>query len=151
MLEAKQVVANQFWILKENDQKIGNIEAGPHGYSVRINNSVTTYKNLNLLKKQVNINFQPNEVPMVPVDDRAQLVHGYATSSRPYNPVLDIKHQLPLYTTEPRSRSWSAAGWYLIKQHRNWIATFCPKLILLQRYDYRGPFKSKEEENESIS
>ena len=78
-------------------------------------------------------------------------VHGYATSSRPYNPVLDVKHQLPLYTTEPRSRSWSAAGWYLIKQHRNWIATFCPKLILLQRYNYRGPFKSKEEANESIS
>ena len=55
---------------------------------------------------------------------------------------------MPLWTHEPRSKSWYAAGWYQVKQGRSWTTEFCPKLITLQRYPYRGPFYTEEQANE---
>ncbi len=32
----------------------------------------------------------------------------------------------------------------MVKQHRNWKPIHNPKLIVLERYKYQGPFHSKE-------
>ena len=39
-LIAKPVIDKQFWILQENNQKVGNIEACAGGYQVKINNQI---------------------------------------------------------------------------------------------------------------
>ena len=39
-LIAKPVVDKQFWILQENNQKVGNIEACAGGYQVKINGHI---------------------------------------------------------------------------------------------------------------
>jgi hypothetical protein len=36
MLVAKPVIDKQFWILQENNRKVGNVEACAGGYQVRI-------------------------------------------------------------------------------------------------------------------
>jgi hypothetical protein len=64
-----------------------------------------------------------------------------------YNPIWDVQHKLPLYTKNKKSRSWYAAGWYQVKQRRTWTIEQSPKLITLQRYQYQGPFYTKEEAN----
>lgn len=143
MIVAKPVVPDQYWILQENNQKIGNIEANPDGFAVRINNDITNYKTLSMIQERISVDFQLVEKKLVEAPEFQ--VHGFDTVEKPYNPVLDIKHQLPLYTCEPRSRSWYAAGWYRVRQGRNWDVVQCPKLILLQRYRYQGPFKTKQE------
>jgi len=146
MIVAKPVVPNQFWILKENDRKVGNIEAGPDGFSVKINDQVQSYKSINTLKKKVSIDFEPAVKKQKSTS--ADLVHGYSTKGRAYNAIFDVKHQVPLWTKEPRSKSWYAAGWYRVKQGRNWETVFCPKLITLQRYPYSGPFYTEDKANE---
>lgn len=143
MITAKPVIPNQFWILKEDDRKIGNIEVNDSGYSVRINNSVTNYKTLSMLKERVSVDFQEAMVKSSPEVENQ--VHGFPTEHYPHNPVMDVRQQLPLYTCEPRSRSWYAAGWYRVQQHRTWEAVLSPKLILLQRYRYQGPFRTQAE------
>jgi hypothetical protein len=57
----------------------------------------------------------------------------------------DVKHRLPLFTKENKSKSWYAAGWYAVKQHRSWKLIRNPKLIVLERYQYQGPFHTQEE------
>jgi len=52
-----------------------------------------------------------------------------------------------LFTRNTKSKSWFAAGWYNIKQHRKWESVQHPKLIALQRYQYQGPFHTKDEAN----
>ena len=37
---AKPIVKDQFWILKQDDRKVGNIEATDDGFAVRINNKI---------------------------------------------------------------------------------------------------------------
>jgi hypothetical protein len=148
MIVAKTVVPNQYWILKQGNQKIGNIEAGPGGFSVKINNQVQSFKSINTIKQNVSIDFETVSKKKPTVSTNS--VHGYSTSSRAFNAIYDVKHQVPLWTRESRSKSWYAAGWYQIKQGREWETVFCPKLITLQRYAYRGPYHTEEQANESV-
>jgi hypothetical protein len=146
MIIAKPVVANQYWILQENEHKVGNIQAGPNGYTVTLQNQIINYKTLPMMRKAVEIEFTPPEKKSRPVTD---FVHGYPTGCKAHNGMWDIKRKLPLFTKLNKSKSWFAAGWYQIKQHRNWKTIQNPKLILLERYAYRGPFTSKDPENHS--
>lgn len=143
MLLAKPVIPDQYWILRDADRKVGNIEAGPDGVQIRINNQVERFKNIRTLKQRVKIDFEP------PVKNKTvspgNAVHGFETTGKPFNGIYDVKHQVPLWTKEPRSKSWYAAGWYRIKQGRHWEVTQCPKLITLERYPYQGPFHSESE------
>jgi hypothetical protein len=75
----------------------------------------------------------------------ANQVHGFEVTGRVYNPVWDVKHRLPLFTRDTKSKSWYAAGWYMVKQHRAWKAVQNPKLITLQRYQYQGPFHTQQQ------
>lgn len=146
---AKPVVNNQFWILKKNNQKIGQLEVSENGNcTIKIHDSVVQYKTIKMAERAVNIEFEPPEtVTLVP----ANLVHGFDVEGEVFNPLWDVKHKLPLFTREDKSKSWFAAGWYQVKQHRKWKLTQHPKLITLERYAYQGPFHSKEEANESVS
>jgi hypothetical protein len=143
MIKAKPVIPDQYWILRDDQGKIGNIEADASGYVVSVNGTRSYFDNLNKLCEQIPVEFQIGETRSNP-DDPCQ-VHGYPTPRRAYNAVFDVQHQLPLWTTEPRSRSWFAAGWYRVRQHRRWKIMQCPKLIILQRYDYQGPFHTLQQ------
>jgi len=144
-LIAKPVIANQYWILKQDDQKIGNIEAAGDGYRVTMLNKTAKYDTIPMLSRRENISF---EKPVKAKKPDSNTVHGYEVSGKVYNPIWDVKHKLPLFTKDNKSKSWYAAGWYQVKQHRNWKLVQNPKLITLQRYPYQGPFHTKEEAND---
>jgi len=143
MIQAKPVIPDQYWILRDQGRKIGNIEAEPGGYAINLNGQVTRVKTLTMLADRMPIDFQAPTLTAVP--ENKNEVHGYPTTSTPHNAVFDVKHQLPLWTQKARSRSWVTAGWYRVKQHRDWKVMLCPKLILLERYSYQGPFKTQAE------
>lgn len=143
MIQAKPVIPDQYWILRDQDRKVGNIQVDGHGYVVNIGAEQRRFSDLQTLSHAVNIVFESGSPSNSDAPDME--VHGYPTRSRAYNSVFDVRHQLPLWTTEPRSRSWLAAGWYRIRQHRTWKAVYCPKLIILERYQYQGPFRSLQE------
>lgn len=144
-LIAKPVIANQYWILKQDDQKIGNIEAAGDGYRVTMLNKTAKYDTIPMLSRRENISFEKPVKAKKPADNT---VHGYEVSGRFYNPIWDVKHKLPLFTKDNKSKSWYAAGWYQVKQHRTWKLVQNPKLITLQRYPYQGPFHTREEAND---
>ena len=146
MIVAKQIVPNKFWILKENDKKIGNIESNSNGYSVKINDSTSTFKSLGNIKRSFSINFE--SIKKKPAEQQENNIYGFSTSSYPYNAMYDVKRQMALWTRDESSKSWYAAGWFKIKRERAWATVFCPKLITLERYQYLGPFTTKKEAND---
>jgi hypothetical protein len=144
MIIAKPVIPNQYWILKQDDVKIGNIQAEPGGFSVRIHDHVQKFKNLPTIKRKVAIDFERSPQKSKSKSD-ANEIYGYPTTHPPHNAIYDVRHQVPLWTREDRSKSWLAAGWYRVKQGRTWSVVECPKLIMLERYPYQGPFRSQQE------
>ena len=145
-LIALPVVDKQYWILKDNDRKVGNVEACAGGYQVKINDQVAQYKTIKMVEQRVHVHFEP-AIKVAKIKSPTNLVHGYPVSGRMYNPMWDVPQKLPIYTKTAKSKSWFAAGWYRVKKGRNWAVLQGPKLIMLQRYPYTGPFHSKEEAN----
>ena len=143
MLVAKPVIDKQFWILQENDRKVGNVEACAGGYQVKINNQVAQFKTIRMAAQRANIEFEPAVKLSKPKATMDQ-VHGYPVSGRVHNPMWDVTQQLPVYTKTARSKSWFAAGWYRVRRGRSWITMLAPKLIVLQRYAHAGPFLTQE-------
>ena len=143
MIIGKTVVPNQYWILQQDDRKIGNIEAAGDGFTVVINGAQQKFKSLNTIQRRVSIDW--HDVTKSRSADPANTVLGYPTDSVPHNGVFDVPHQVPLWTREPRSKSWYAAGWYRVRQGRGWHTEFCPKMIMLNRHMFSGPFHSEQE------
>jgi len=141
---AKPIIDKQFWILQENNQKIGNIEACAGGFQVRINNQIAQFKTIKLAARQIDIEF---ETVVNPVRTSRPLnqVHGYPAEGRIHNPMWNVLLQLPVYTRTNKSKSWFAAGWYNVRKGRAWKTVLAPKLIVLQRYAYQGPFYSEDD------
>ena len=142
-LIAKPVVKNQFWIVTDGNEKVGNVLADGSGFEVKLNGNKTHYKNTKAIQKVANIEFQnfssfstiKKEVPF----------SEYPTTGKVSNSVLDIKRKLHLFTKGTKSKCYYAAGWYTFKQGSEEKVIFCPKYIFIQRYEYKGPFKTKDE------
>jgi hypothetical protein len=143
-LIAKPVIDKQFWILQKDNQKVGNIEACAGGYQVKINDQIAQFKTIKLAARTVNIEFEP-PVKITKPKTTIDHVHGYPVSGRIYNPMWDVPQQLPVYTKTNKSKSWFAAGWYNVKKGRHWKTVQGPKLIVLQRYPYQGPYYNKDD------
>jgi len=148
MIIAKPVIDKKFWILQKDNEKVGNIEACAGGYQVTINNQVEQYRSIRMAAQRANIMFETGIKTSKP---DVHLVHGFPASSRVYNPVWNVPNQLPLYTKSNKSKSWFAAGWYLVKKGRKWKTVHDPKLILLERYAYHGPFHTNQAASEFIN
>ena len=143
MLVAKPAIDKQFWILQENDRKVGNVEACAGGYQVRLNNQVAQFKTIKMAAQRINIQFE-SAVKLSKPKTTMNQVHGYPVSGRIHNPMWDVSQQLPVYTKTAKSKSWFAAGWYRVRKGRSWSTMQTPKLIVLQRYPYAGPFLTQE-------
>jgi len=144
---AKPVVDNEYWILKQDDQKVGNIQAVDDGYQVTIANKIVNYKTIPMLCRRENVEFEP---AVAPAPQPSNQVHGFEVQGRVFNALWNVQLRLPLFTKDTKSKSWFAAGWYRVRQHRTWRTVQQPKLITLQRYEYRGPFHTREQANESV-
>ena len=148
MIVAKPVIKDKFWILRQDDHKVGNIEASSDGYTVRINNTIARVKNISTVRHDLAVAFDaPPVLKKVTADN---CVHGYHTGTRTYNGIWDVQRRVPLFTKSRKSKSWYAAGWYMVKQHRAWKAVQNPKLITLQRYQYQGPFHTQQQAEDTV-
>jgi hypothetical protein len=143
-LIAKPVIDKQFWILQENNRKVGNVEACAGGYQVKINNQIAQFKTIRMAAQRANIEFEP-AVKIAKPKAAMDQVHGYPISGRVHNPMWDVTRQLPVYTKTAKSKSWFAAGWYRVRRGRTWATMLAPKLIVLQRYAYAGPFLTQQQ------
>ena len=142
-LIAKPVVKNQFWIVTDGNEKVGNVLADGSGFEVKLNGNKSHYKNTTAIKRKTNIEFEAVQKVDKTTHDLPFKV--YPTTSKVFNSMLDIKRKLHLFTTGPKSKCYHAAGWYTFKQGSEEKVIFCPKYIFIQRYEYQGPFKTKDE------
>ena len=111
MVTAKPIVKNKFWILKEDNQKVGTVEKNSaNEFVVSMNNAQTDYKSIRTLKNHTNIVFEEYNR----IKDKQNQVNGFPTNGYPHNAVYNIKERLPLFTKKNKSKSWYAAGYYQI-------------------------------------
>jgi len=133
-------VSNKFWILKDGKNKIGEVSNTQNGYTLSIKGNRTIFQTMDALKIKTGIVFADSFTPTKKL--KKHTVHGYPVSGDNHNAVWDLKAKLPLYTKTQASKSWFAAGYYVVHIKGKPQSILSPKLIILQRNNYHGPYKT---------
>jgi hypothetical protein len=143
---AKPVIKDKFWVVENHGQKIATIQAREDGGFVYVHDEQREFfPSVKNLKQKYNIKFGTAEKTR---KESTKTVYGYPISGKSYNEVWDVQRRLPIYSKTPKSKSLFCAGYYLIKLNNMWSEHYCPKNITLSRYEFRGPYQTKEQMKE---
>ena len=150
-VNAKTLVKDRFWIVEENGEKIGTLQKQDDTNWIFLSkrDKREEFKNEQNLFDRFGKNLFDNDTNHINIEIQDEFanhdVHGYPVNQMAYNPMFDVQKQLPIYTKTPKSKSLFCAGYYIICFEKGWRKAYCPKVITLQRYPFKGPFKTKIE------
>ena len=145
-LHAKPIIENKFWIVERDGEKFATLRKNEDNRFVLSNElGIKIYDTKESLTKQFGKDFFVAKIIKEADNALPNEVHNYPTSTAPHNAMFDIRKKLPLFTKSLDSKSLYCAGYYTIKFEKGWVKSFCPKKITLERYPYRGPFKTEME------
>ena len=141
---AKPVVKNKFWVVEDQGHRVATIQAVEDGGFVYVHDDQRErFTSIKILSKQYNITF--DKVNKKSAKAEGNDIHGYPTQARPHNELYDVTRKLPVYTKTAKSKSYFCAGYYIVQFESHWAKAYCPKLITLNRYPFRGPFATQEQ------
>lgn len=147
-LKAKEIVDGKFWILESNGSKVATLSWNDDRYMLSDVNGTRFVKNTKQLEKDLGkVSWDKLEITEITVNE----VHGFPTSCKPFNPLYDVSKKLPLFTKSNKSKSLYCAGYYIIRFDKGWVKSFCPKSITLDRYPFKGPFRTPLEMRTELS
>jgi hypothetical protein len=151
-IHAKPIVDGKFWIIEENGVKIGLLHKKENNkFMLSSTNGEKFFNKKDDLVKQFGKDFFLSKVKTTISTVEPNECHGFPTSAKPYNAMYDVRRKLPLFTKSGASKSLYCAGYYVIKFEKGWVKSFCPKLITVERYPFKGPFMSDIEMKQVLS
>jgi hypothetical protein len=140
MIKAKPILKDKFWIIEQNGSNVGTLSVSEDQYLYSCDTGTHMYTNPSQLNKALGGNILWSE-SISDAEESDNIAYEYPTSTKPHNIIWDVKQKLPLFTKSEKSKSLYAAGYYIIRFEKGWVKSFCPKLITIQRYEFKGPFK----------
>ena len=140
-LIAKPIVKNQYWVVTDGKEKVGNVVATGSGFELKMHGSTSYFDSTSTIQKHINIEF----MPAAPKVAKALSFASFPLPAKHYNSILDVKRKLHLFTKSPKSKCYFAAGWYSVKQGATFEPMYCPKYIVIQRYEYSGPYSTEHD------
>lgn len=151
-IKAKSILKDKFWIVEDNEKKIGTICMDEDRYMFTDGHETCFFDNKRQMKRKFGVNIIWDEsTDKKEINEKDLQVHGYPSSVLPYNSMYDVKRKLPLFTKSEKSKSLYCAGYYIIRFDKGWVKSFCPKVITVERYETRGPFKTEIEMRQELN
>jgi hypothetical protein len=142
---AKSLIPNKEWLIKIDEQKVGSISKKKREVLFLKNGKIIKFNSISEIKKTLNVEFEESTIKHINNKTTDFSVYGYPCNCEPFDPVYNLKKRLPLYTKNAKSKCRVCAGYYLVRSKNQWQKKFCPKLIVLERNPYYGPFKTEFE------
>jgi hypothetical protein len=151
---AKVLVPNKIWIVEDGGKKLGTLNKEKKGFSFYRRGEKIDLVSKEDIKNQFGDDVTKEVEKIVKVSKTKTTtensVYEFLCSSKPHNPVYNIKKKLPIYSKSGKSKSLYCAGYYVIQFRKGWVKSFCPKLITLERYAFKGPFKTEEDMKQAL-
>ncbi|MDA9938584.1 hypothetical protein N9C48_00570 [bacterium] len=139
-LKAKTILKDKFWIVEEAGEKLGTLSFNDEKFMLSSETGVIFYDSKKQVEKLLGVTiFDKDQSVKI---ETTKEIYGFPTSTTPYNVIYDVHRKFALFTKSVKSKSLYCAGFYIIHFDKGWVKSFCPKLITLERYDYKGPFKN---------
>ena len=161
-LKAKEILKNKFWIMEDaiTEQRIGTLSRDENNHymycctqnTTRLGSKTEYYSCLKDLKKGIGGNILWTSATISDADKTVEKeIYNLSTSTVPYNAVYDLKRKFALFTKSKKSKSLYCAGFFIIHFDKGWVKSFCPKLVTLEKYEHKGPFKTELEMRQELS
>ena len=151
-IKANEILKNKFWIVESEGERVGTLRKNEENHFIFSNHDgILVFNNKESLYKQFGRDFFVAKIVKEADNSLPNEVHHYPSSTKPHNAMYNIQRKLPLFTKSKDSKSLYCAGYYTIRFEKGWVKSFCPKLITLQRYEYKGPFKTDLEMKQVLS
>jgi hypothetical protein len=151
-IHAKAIIDDKFWIVEKGGEKFATLRKDEENRFVMSNETgIRIFENRESITRQYGKDFFIAKIIREANNSEPNEVHGFPSSTSPHNAMYDIRKKLPLFTKSKDSKSAYCAGYYVIRFDKGWVKSFCPKLITLQRYEFKGPFKSEVEMKQVLS
>jgi hypothetical protein len=151
-IHAKPIVDGKFWIVEQGGEKVGTLHKKENNkFILSSRDGSTHFSKKEELIKAFGKDFFSGKIKATVSHQEVRDVHGYPTSCYPHNPMYNVQKKLPLFTKSADSKSLYCAGYYIIRFDKGWVKSFCPKLITIERYENRGPFKTELEMKQVLS
>jgi len=150
---AKPLVKDRFWILSRNGESVGLLNRiGDSHYVVTDHGRKIAFNSKKTLLDKYPIRFIKHQASDVAATYTQKEVHGYPINSKKaFNVIYDLNRKLPMFNKREDSKCWFCAGHYIINFTKiGWTTASCPKLITLDRYGYKGPYKTAEDAKEAL-
>lgn len=150
LIKTKTILKDKFWIVEEGNDKVGTLTWNDDKFVLSSKGSVSFFDTKRQLENTLGLKLTEKIASETNVDITKE-VYNYPTSCRPFNEMYDVKRKLPLFTKSAKSKSLYCAGYYIIRFDKGWVQSHCPKLITLERYNYKGPFKTEFQMRQELS
>lgn len=139
---AKVLVPNKFWILESEGEKFATLSKDKKGYSIFCKGQKIEVHNLTEIKERFGITINTEEITKKVTQNKTTDIYGFPVNGKAFDPLWNVQKRLPIYAKSGKSKSLYCAGYYVIKFRKGWVKSFCPKLITLERYEFKGPYKT---------
>jgi hypothetical protein len=149
-IKANTVLKNKFWIVEDDGKKVGTLSHSDDRFLYSCNNQTYFFDNQKQISKKLGKIVWDDTVEKT-ITPSEKIVHNYPTSVTPFNTMYDVQRKLPLFTKSAKSNSLYCAGYYIIHFDKGWVKSFCPKMVTLERYEFKGPFKTDVEMRQELS
>jgi hypothetical protein len=154
-VQTKALIDGKFWLIEAEGEKLGTLTKEKKGYSFMRQGRKVDIADLAVFQTLFGLTINEEQLKKeklsTKVDVQGYSIYEFPCSSKPYNPVYDVRQRLPIYSKSDKSKSQYCAGYYVIKFRKGWVKSFCPKLITLERYPNQGPFKTEIEMKQVLS
>lgn len=151
-LHAKPIIDGKFWIVERDGEKVGTLHKKENNkFILSGQKGESFFGKKEELIKAFGKDFFGTKIKTTVSAAEVRDVYGYPAGRYPHNPMYNVKKKLPLFTKSPESKSLYCAGYYIIRFEKGWVKSFCPKLITIERYENKGPFKSELEMKQVLS
>jgi len=135
-------ITQQGWLFEDDDKRVGIISKKNTGeYVIVRDKEVLEFPTMTTLNEYLNMNggIHPNQPREK--HDVEHYILGYPVNYP--DPILvDAEGILPLFRKRDNTRVNLCAGYYVVRTPKGWRTVFCPKETTLNKYQWKGPFRT---------
>ena len=153
-LKANEILKNKFWIIEDSDsnEKKGTLSRdADNKYMYSCDTGTYIYDTKGIVEKNLGTLLWNKSGVSEAKPNASKEIYNLPTSTVPSNSMFDVKRKFGLFTKSKKSKSLYCAGYFCIHFDKGWVKSFCPKLVTLESYEYRGPFKTEIEMRQELS
>lgn len=144
-MTVKTAAPGMSWLVYDQDRKVAAVHRTDQGFLVAQQGVTTRASNTKAVRKKLNVAEWEPETEVQTSFSKIDLDGYSADTDQYFDPMIEVRRRLPLFTKVMGSKCYFAAGWYRVQIGNKHRVMHCPKLLTLNRNRFWGPFHTQEE------